>query len=69
MAGTIDGGKHAASTNKSKYGGDFYKIIGKIGGSRKARKGFALMPKARVSELGRIGGQISRRGVGRSESD
>lgn len=37
MAGTQQGGKQAAKTNKELYGSDFYKRIGAIGG-RNGRK-------------------------------
>ena len=37
MAGTKTGGRAAASTNKTKYGADFYAKIGAIGG-KKGRK-------------------------------
>ena len=43
MAGTPDGGKNAAATNKAKYGVDFYRRIGALGGSVRGGKpkGFA----------------------------
>jgi hypothetical protein len=60
MAGTVDGGKRAALTNKKKYGKDFYGKIGAIGG-RKGRTGgfFANRELARIA--GAKGGRISRR--------
>jgi general stress protein YciG len=60
MAGTIDGGKSAAKTNKQKYGADFYAKIGAKGG-RKGRTGgfFANRELARIA--GAKGGRISRR--------
>lgn len=61
MAGTIEGGKLTADTNKKKYGGDFYVRIGTMGGSKKVPKGFARMPKEKVIAAGRRGGEISRR--------
>lgn len=33
MAGTVEGGRKAAETNKKRHGIDFYKINGAIGGS------------------------------------
>ena len=36
MAGTVAGGKLAAQTNREKYGADFYRRIGAIGGSKAA---------------------------------
>lgn len=41
MAGTLDGGRRAAMTNKAKYGSDFYARIGAIGGKRGHTGGFA----------------------------
>jgi hypothetical protein len=61
MAGTIKGGKKAASTNKSKYGPNFYAMIGAKGGKKTGAKGFALN-RDLAREAGRKGGQISRRG-------
>jgi uncharacterized protein len=60
MAGTKLGGRAAASTNKTKYGSDFYARIGAIGG-KKGRTGgfFANRDLARVA--GAKGGRISRR--------
>lgn len=34
MAGTIQGGRAAATTNKTKYGSDFYAMIGAKGGKK-----------------------------------
>ena len=62
MAGTKIGGKHAAETNKKKYGKGFYARIGAIGGRNGHTGGFASMTHERVAELGRGGGTISRRG-------
>ncbi len=60
MAGTKAGGKAAASTNKAKYGADFYAKIGAAGG-KKGRTGgfFANRELARLA--GAKGGRISRR--------
>lgn len=60
MAGTKAGGKAAASTNKAKYGPDFYARIGAQGG-KKGRTGgfFANRELARIA--GAKGGRISRR--------
>lgn len=42
MAGTPIGGKNASKTNRERYGEDYYKNIGAIGGSRRSQsKGFA----------------------------
>lgn len=60
MAGTKTGGKAAASTNKAKYGADFYARIGAIGGKKGTTGGFAANRElARVA--GAKGGRISRR--------
>lgn len=60
MAGTKDGGKAAAATNKSKYGADFYAKIGAKGGKRGKTGGFyANRELARLA--GAKGGRISRR--------
>ena len=60
MAGTISGGKLAAKTNKEKYGEDFYKLMGQMGGKAKVPKGFAKNPDlARLA--GAKGGKISKR--------
>ena len=60
MAGSIEGGKRAANTNKQKYGEDFYKKIGAMGGKRGTTGGFyANRELARIA--GAKGGRISRR--------
>lgn len=60
MAGTKEGGKQAAATNKSKYGNDFYAKIGALGGKKGHTGGFfANRELARIA--GKKGGHISRR--------
>ena len=60
MAGTLEGGKAAAATNKSKYGSDFYRRIGAIGGKKGHTGGFfANRELARIA--GAKGGRISKR--------
>ena len=60
MAGTKQGGKSAAATNKSKYGADFYAKIGAKGGKKGTTGGFFVnRDLARVA--GAKGGRISRR--------
>lgn len=60
MAGTIQGGKAAAATNKAKYGKDFYAKIGAKGGKLGKTGGFAAnRDLARLA--GAKGGRISRR--------
>lgn len=61
MAGTKEGGRKAAATNKAKYGEDFYREMGRIGGRNGHTGGFASNPElARIA--GSIGGKISKRG-------
>jgi general stress protein YciG len=61
MAGTKDGGKKAAATNKAKYGKEFYATIGRKGGQNGTTGGFAANKElARIA--GAKGGRISRRG-------
>jgi len=60
MAGTIQGGKAAAATNKAKYGSDFYAKIGAKGGKLGKTGGFAANREL-AREAGRRGGRISRR--------
>lgn len=40
MAGTLEGGKKAAETNKKLYGKDFYKKLGEKGGAASKTGGF-----------------------------
>ncbi len=66
MAGTKDGGKKAAETNRSKYGDNYYQHIGLIGseayrqrqrdGVAKPR-GFAVMDKDRLRQISKNGGR------------
>jgi len=62
MAGTKAGGAKAAATNKAKYGDDFYTNIGAKGGKALVPKGFAMMSKEQLREIGIKGGTMSRRG-------
>lgn len=69
MAGTKEGGKKAAQTNKAKYGEDFYHINGAKGGKRGKTGGFAsnkigedgLTGRERARIAGSKGGIISRK--------
>lgn len=66
MAGTRIGGLKAAVTVKAKYGDDFYKNIGCVGGRKGHTGGFAADPMlAKIA--GSKGGRISRRGPKLSE--
>jgi len=60
MAGTKDGGKSAAATNKAKYGPDFYAKIGAMGG-KKGRTGGFYANRELARAAGAKGGRISRR--------
>lgn len=64
MSGNIEGGKKCAATNKERYGSDWYRKIGAMGG-RKATtkpKGFAANREL-ARTAGRIGGLKSKRGI------
>ena len=61
MAGTLEGGRKAAATNKAKYGKEFYANIGRKGGRNGNTGGFAANPElARIA--GAKGGKKSKRG-------
>lgn len=61
MAGTKEGAKKAAATNKARHGENFYAEIGRKGGKLGRTGGFyANRELARVA--GAKGGRISRRG-------
>lgn len=60
MAGTKAGGKAAASTNKDKYGSDFYAKIGAKGGKLGKTGGF-FANRELARKAGALGGSISRR--------
>lgn len=61
MAGTLDGGKQAAETNKKRHGADFYKKIGAIGGKNSKTGGF-YANRELAARAGAIGGAKSKRG-------
>lgn len=63
MAGTVEGGREAAITNKNRYGADFYKRIGHVGGKLSRGGGFASMTREYAAAAGRKGGKASRRGI------
>lgn len=67
MAGTIEGGRKAAITNKMKYGDDFYRGIGHKGGSKTspAKRWWALHPEL-AKAAGAKGGAKSKRGKAKS---
>lgn len=66
MAGTKAGGKKAEATIKAKYGDDFYKKLGEMGGTNKGfasekvdKNGLTGFQRAKV--YGSVAGQISAR--------
>ena len=61
MAGTTEGGKAAAKTNKQKYGENFYRLIGQRGGRLGHTGGFASSTEL-ARRAGALGGKVSRRG-------
>lgn len=71
MAGTREGGRKTAQTNKERHGEDFYRRIGKKGGSNSHTGGFAsqtvgkdgLTGAERAKIAGAKGGSKSRRGA------
>ena len=64
MAGTRDGGKKAAATNKMRYGLNFYEAIGKVGGMKSRGGGFT-----NNSQLARLAGQKGGRASRRPKSN
>ena len=60
MAGTKQGGRAAASTNRQKYGSDFYAKIGAMGGKKGTTGGF-YANRELARKAGQKGGRISRR--------
>ncbi len=71
MAGSRIGGLKAAKTLRKLHGKDFYRKIGRIGGSARVPKGFAIDKRSWVGKLlnqpslaqlaGAKGGKISKR--------
>jgi general stress protein YciG len=58
MAGTHEGGKKAAATNKKLYGKKFYTKIGEMGGKISRGGGFAGN-REKARKAGSIGGKWS----------
>ena len=61
ISGTKIGGAKAREANYTRYGKDFYRKIGRIGGMRGNTGGFAANPQL-AREAGKKGGMKSRRG-------
>lgn len=69
MPGNTHGGRQAASTIRKRYGQDFFKQIGRVGGSASSNGGFAsnkvgtdgLTGPERAKIAGAVGGAKSRR--------
>lgn len=61
MAQTKGGGIKAKESNLAKYGEDYYRKIGSLGGRARGPKGFAMMTPEQRAEAGRKGGRRSRR--------
>ncbi len=51
-----------AEANKNRHGADFYRRIGKLGGSKCVPKGFARMSPEKLSAVSAKGVSISKRG-------
>lgn len=62
MAGSKKSAKKAAQTNFKRYGKDFYKKIGEVGGKNGHTGGF-YVNRELAMKVGKLGGTISRRGV------
>lgn len=62
MTQTKEGAILASRTNRTKYGSDYYSTIGRMGGLKKVKKGFAMMDVEKVRAAGRKGGTTSKRG-------
>lgn len=69
MSGNVEGGKKAAQTNKQRYGMNFFRTIGAMGGKASTGGGFAsnkvdengLTGADRARLAGAKGGKSSRR--------
>lgn len=67
MAGTVEGGKRAAKVLKDKYGDNYYKRIGAVGGRNGTTGGF-FADRELARRAGAIGGARSRRGPAKSKA-
>ncbi len=67
MAGTKEGARKAAATNKARHGSDFYAKIGQKGG-KLGRTGGFFANRDLARQAGAKGGRISRRGPAKNIS-
>lgn len=67
MAGTKEGARKAAATNKARHGSDFYAKIGHKGG-KLGRTGGFFANRDLARQAGAKGGRISRRGPAKNIS-
>lgn len=68
MSGTKIGGAKAREKNLQRYGADYYKTIGKLGGQASSGGGFAK-DRDFASKMGRLGGLSSKRGQNKVKKD
>lgn len=68
MSGTVAGGLKTKKTIIERYGSDWYKKIGKIGGKACVPKGFAVNPEL-AKRAGSIGGKLSKRGPAKKKKE
>ena len=62
MSGTRAGGLKASKTNKEKHGDDFFRNIGRKGGSAKHKTRWLQEHPEFAQKIGKIGGTRSKRG-------
>ena len=68
MTGTKEGGLKAAQSIKKKYGKDYYRNLGKRGGSAAHTMGTGFAANHELAAAaGRKGGKISKRGKAKKE--
>ena len=69
MAGTIEGGKKAAKTNRERYGDNWYSTIGKRGGSKiHPETRYFAVNRDIARAAGAKGGSISKRGKAKKDA-
>lgn len=68
MAGTLEGGRKAAKTNKERHGADWYSKIGKRGGSKShPETRYFAVNRDIARTAGAKGGSISKRGKAKKD--